>query len=1125
MSIIGRVQKVTIHIKWLPSGSFFLSAPAANMISPDELGRVLFTWDPRSFYGTLCRYGEWQGRKGILLGAFEALDFFVHDYANAAVRLVWPEELPALKNSAAEIVAALQEGRFLPDFATWQRGSLRWKLAINKPDAGTMDAADAGSADVADVADVADAADEGPQAPAGYAVAELEPVDVATADARPASASLLTADVRSTIEFFDDWVHHAITQQIAAAPSPSLKAAWESVLQGVPQLGAASSAIHRDLFDEEEWLISIGLRRDSTPFTVGIGLVEPEGGKSWRLEVVLQDRIEESRLFVYESSALEDLPAAWHDYLPVAEKAMARWIRLAPWLENDGPSGTVISELDEAEALTFLTETAPALTEAGSRVYLPDWWETARRMKARLKARVKSSVGATNQSLFGIQQIVQFDWAAAIGDVQLSPEEFAGLLAERRKLVQVRGRWVVLDAAFYDQALQKMKRIEKTGGLTLRDVLEMHLTGDAASGGRTRSDGDANKATGGLDSSELSDSSDLADGDLALARPLAVEVELNRELAALVAQLKDLSKLEMLPEPATFQGQLRPYQRVGYSWLTFLRRFGLGACLADDMGLGKTIQYIAYLLHGKESRRARPAELVEVRAAVESAAASRECVADQGGVVAGRDDEPHEPHEPSATSVADAAVDAALLVCPTSVIGNWERELRRFAPDLRVYVHYGSGRRHEDAFEDTVAEADLVLTTYGLANLDESDLTRVHWDSICLDEAQNIKNAYTKQTESIRKLRGRHFIAMTGTPVENRLTELWSIFDFLNPGYLGSLRTFRERFVNPIEKTRDAELIGVIQRLVQPFLLRREKRDPAIELDLPEKNESKLYVPLTAEQAALYEATLQKMLNDLDRLSLMERRGAILGTLTKLKQICDHPAVFLKERAGGNELDFDHVQHRSEKLARLVEMIGELRAEGDKCLIFTQFVETGRLLQDVLMHELGEEVLFLHGGVPKAKRDDMVSRFQQTDEDPASAIDSASGPSGRSDRSGPGNATASAAGRGSGAGPAVFILCLKAGGVGLNLTAANHVFHFDRWWNPAVENQATDRAYRIGQHRHVQVFKFVALGTLEERIDEMLESKQSLSQQVVGGGENWITELSTDDLRNLFMLRREWVEE
>ncbi|UJF36519.1 DEAD/DEAH box helicase [Paenibacillus hexagrammi] len=454
------------------------------------------------------------------------------------------------------------------------------------------------------------------------------------------------------------------------------------------------------------------------------------------------------------------------------------------------------------------------------------------------------------------------------------------------------------------------------------------------------------------------------------------------------------------------------------------------------MGLGKTIQWITYLLSVKEWEK---------------------------------------PETPS------------LLVCPTSVLGNWQMELKRFAPTLNVHLHYGPQRLKGDAFKENLKDIDLVLTSYTLSHLDEAELSAISWNSICLDEAQNIKNAYTKQASAIRRLDGYHRIALTGTPIENRLTELWSIFDFANPGYLGTIREFTHRYVNAIERTRDTDTINKVQKLIRPFLLRRVKKDPAIQLDLPEKNESKTFVSLTAEQGSLYENYIQDMFERLDKLSAMERRGLILAALTKLKQVCNHPALMLKE---GLAAPWSGC---SNKLERLLEMVQELRQEGDKCLIFTQFVETGHLLQHVLQQELSEPVLFLHGGTSKTARDEMIAHFQ--------------------------DASVPAAEQRS-----IFILSLKAGGIGLNLTAANHVFHYDRWWNPAVENQATDRAFRIGQTRHVQVHKFVTLGTLEERIDEMIERKLGLSQQIVGTGENWITELTTDELRDLFSLRREWVE-
>jgi SNF2 family DNA or RNA helicase len=350
-----------------------------------------------------------------------------------------------------------------------------------------------------------------------------------------------------------------------------------------------------------------------------------------------------------------------------------------------------------------------------------------------------------------------------------------------------------------------------------------------------------------------------------------------------------------------------------------------------------------------------------------------------------------------------------------------------------------------------------------------------------LDEAQNIKNTATKQTQALRRLQADYRVALTGTPVENRLSELWSIMEFLNPGYLGSANDFRGRFAVPIERYRNAERAQALKNLIQPFVLRRLKTDATIIQDLPAKNEMKVFCNLTAEQASLYEAVVKEMLEKIAKSAGIERKGLVLATLLKLKQVCNHPAHFLK--------DGSVLQDRSGKLTRLREMLEEALAENDKALLFTQFTEMGTLLRHDLQESLGVEVLFLHGGTPKKQRDAMVQRFQEQS-----------------------------------AGPPLFILSLKAGGVGLNLTAANQVFHFDRWWNPAVENQATDRAFRIGQKKNVQVYKFVCLGTLEERIDRMIENKKELAENVVGTGEGWLTELSTDELREVFALSRESVE-
>jgi SNF2 family DNA or RNA helicase len=331
----------------------------------------------------------------------------------------------------------------------------------------------------------------------------------------------------------------------------------------------------------------------------------------------------------------------------------------------------------------------------------------------------------------------------------------------------------------------------------------------------------------------------------------------------------------------------------------------------------------------------------------------------------------------------------------------------------------------------------------------------------------------------VRKLQTHCRIALTGTPLENRLSELWSILDFLNPGYLGSQAFFQKRFATPIERFGDTASLQTLRSLVQPFILRRTKTDRDIIQDLPEKLEMPVFCNLTPEQATLYEKTVQQSLEAVDAAEGIQRRGIILATLTKLKQICNHPAQFLKEES------LNGTPQRSGKLKRLEEMLEEILAEGDRTLIFTQFAEMGKLLQSHLEKVFNRDILLLYGGTTKNKREEMIDRFQN---DPQ--------------------------------GPRIFILSLKAGGVGLNLTRANHVFHFDRWWNPAVENQATDRAFRIGQTRNVQVHKFVCGGTLEEKIHDMIESKKALAEQVVGAGENWLTDLDTNQLRNLLLLDR-----
>jgi SNF2 family DNA or RNA helicase len=499
-----------------------------------------------------------------------------------------------------------------------------------------------------------------------------------------------------------------------------------------------------------------------------------------------------------------------------------------------------------------------------------------------------------------------------------------------------------------------------------------------------------------------------------------VDVDADGWLGDLLSGQAD-RRLGPMAAPDGFAGTLRPYQERGLSWLAFLGDLGLGGILADDMGLGKTIQLLSLVA-------AQP----------------------PGGA-------------------------PTLLVCPMSLVGNWQREAARFTPDLRVHVHHGADRLDGDGLAAALAEVDLVITSYGVATRDQAALSVLTWARVVCDEAQNIKNHATKQARAVRALPAATRIALTGTPVENRLSDLWSIMEFTNPGLLGPAERFRETYAVPIERHGSEDAARALKRVTQPFVLRRLKTDKAIISDLPDKQEMKVWCNLTAEQASLYAATVADMLSRIeDAADDISRRGLVLATMTKLKQVCNHPAHLLG--------DGSRLPGRSGKLARLEEICEEIVAEGDKALCFTQYAEFGRMLQPHLAARLGCPVLFLHGGTPKKQRDAMVETFGSLDE------------------------------------PALFLLSLKAGGTGLNLTAASHVIHVDRWWNPAVEDQATDRAFRIGQRRNVQVRKFVCVGTLEERIDAMIEEKKQLADQIVGTGESWLTELSVADLRAVLAL-------
>jgi SNF2 family DNA or RNA helicase len=512
-----------------------------------------------------------------------------------------------------------------------------------------------------------------------------------------------------------------------------------------------------------------------------------------------------------------------------------------------------------------------------------------------------------------------------------------------------------------------------------------------------------------------------------------VQVDADGWLGDLLSGQAD-RRLAPVATPGSFTGSLRPYQERGLAWMAFLSSIGLGGILADSMGLGKTIQLLALLAYEQES---------------------------------------------AAGSVSN---NPTLLVCPMSLVGNWEQEAAKFTPQLRVHVHHGTGRKSGEELASALDAADLVITTYAIATRDREELARVHWARVVCDEAQNIKNSAARQAQAVRALPADARIALTGTPVENRLAELWSIMEFTNPGLLGSAEKFRSGYAVPIERHADEEAAARLRRLTGPFILRRLKTDSAIISDLPDKLEMKVWCNLTAEQASLYQATVTDMLARIEAAEEgIQRRGLVLATMAKLKQVCNHPAHLLG--------DGSRLPGRSGKLARLEEICDEIVAEGDKALCFTQYAEFGSMLQPYLAARLGCPVLYLHGGTPKRKRDALVAQFTSETE------------------------------------PALFLLSLKAGGTGLNLTAANHVIHIDRWWNPAVEDQATDRAFRIGQRRDVQVRKFVCVGTLEERIDQMIEEKKALADRVVGTGESWLAGISVADLRKVISLSPEAVSE
>lgn len=508
---------------------------------------------------------------------------------------------------------------------------------------------------------------------------------------------------------------------------------------------------------------------------------------------------------------------------------------------------------------------------------------------------------------------------------------------------------------------------------------------------------------------------------VALAREYkGAKVELTPEVKKLIAEW---TTLKDVPVPKGINAQLRPYQERGYAWMYHNMRLGFGCILADDMGLGKTLQVITFLQKLKDENQLEQ--------------------------------------------------KPALVVAPTGLLANWQAELQRFAPSLSVFLYHGA-KRNMNQFS-----YDILLTSYGLVRSDVDLLKKRKWRVVVIDEAQNIKNNDTAQSKAVRSLKADVHIAMSGTPVENRLTEYWSIMDFANKGYLGTIKSFKEEYVNPIQDYGDVACADRFRRITSPMMMRRLKTDKTIINDLPDKIEQDEFAMLTPQQAALYKKVLEESMkviegfDESDNKQLFERQGIILQMMLALKQVCNHPTQYLK--------DGQFVPSLSGKTEMLLDLIDSIVESGEKVLVFTQFKEMGDMLQRFIEERIGVQPMFLHGGCSIKQRKEMVDRFQQNK---------------RSDR--------------------VFILSLKAAGTGLNLTAATHVVHYDLWWNPAVEAQATDRAYRIGQKKNVVVHRFITQNTFEERINDMINNKRTLAEMTVSTGENWIGKLSNKELKEIF---------
>ncbi|WAA09686.1 DEAD/DEAH box helicase [Fervidibacillus albus] len=1002
--------KISCHL--LPNGNFFLYALKDDFFASfDEWVPFLFQWHKETFFGTNLEIVEGGYHldneiipfDGVVINSFQGLSFFATEPFNRFVQWEFDECFDMMLSLAPVIYEKIVNKQWNPTFITDEGLDITW----NVPD----DLWDEFNSSYWD-----------------------EDVSDYVLDLNAEENSSATTMKKLTERIFQNGIEHYLQLKKDSLHNwPEKKKQLEKLYENQFPLS--------NYFDTKRFLEWLGVEQDEKPFSIGLRLEEPyEEGDWWKLEVVLTDKKDRNRTVSYPHPRKgQRMSKKWKAFFDEVEAEIARIGAAFPTYVKEETDANIRlkDELTEDEAWEFLTTTSETLLQFGIDIFLPAWWEALKKANPSLKAKVKSR--NNGPSFVGMDTLMNFEWRLAMNGVDISEQQFRRLVEEKRKLVQINGRWMKLDPAFIKRVQQIMEKAERTG-VRVQDLIQQELLygGDQ------------------VPSNEQSED-----------EAMRIQFELQPKLRSFIQNMSTMTDIPRYDVPKRFHGTLRPYQEKGMGWLYFLRQHRFGACLADDMGLGKTIQLIAYLLLVKER---------------------------------------------------EANANPALIICPTSVLGNWQKELERFAPNLRVYLHYGPNRAKGQDFKKrffektgdvaerkrevdgnsicdvemeqpslrskadlansgkTDGKIDVVLTTYGLAHLDFEELADVRWGSIVLDEAQNIKNADTKQSRAIRKLQGVHHIALTGTPMENRLAELWSIFDFINKGYFGSLAQFQKRFILPIERDHDEGKIEQLQRLIRPFLLRRTKRDEEVELNLPDKLEQKEYCPLTVEQAALYEQLVNDTFDEMQQLSEFERKGLVLRLLGKLKQLCNHPALYLKE----TDVLKEDIVHRSAKMEKLTELVETILDQGERGLIFTQYIDMGKMIQTVLEQTYKVNVPFLNGRMQKQKRDELIAAFQKGEYP-------------------------------------FLLLSLKAGGTGLNLTAANHVIHFDRWWNPAVENQATDRAYRIGQKRFVHVHKFITTGTLEEKIDKMIEKKQALNDEIIRS-DQWLTSMNNDELYDLLRL-------